>query len=74
MKDLFELIGAIMLIGAAGVACILLCTLPAAFLGWIVATIVGLFTPVSVTYFQCFAIGFGTTLAVGLIKVIYKGN
>ena len=73
MKDLLSLIGVCILIAVGVVTLILailgLISLPFAFMGWVVTTIIGMFMVLSVSYLQMVAVGLGTSVAIGLIKL-----
>lgn len=67
MKDLAELVGIVFIIICAVLAVVLVATTPFALTGWAVTTIVGLFATVTVSYFDCVAVGIGVAIVAKLI-------
>ena len=48
-------------------------SLPFAFLGWVVTTMVSLFAgPIAVSYFKYIAVGVGTAIILGLVQLWLK--
>ena len=68
MKEIAELVGIVLIMIVVVLAIVLLATTPFAVLGWAVSTIVGLFTTVAVSYFDCVAIGIGVAIVAKLIS------
>ena len=68
MRELAELSGIVLLIIAAVLGVVLLATTPFALLGWVVTTIISLFTTISVSYFDCVAVGIGVSIVAQLIS------
>lgn len=66
-QDFAELIAIVTVIIVAVLAVILLATLPFAFIGWAVTTIIGLFTTISASYFDCVAVGIGVAIVSSII-------
>jgi len=67
MKEIAELLGITLIIVCAVMAVVLLATTPFALIGWAMATMVGLFTTVSVSYFDCVALGIGVGIVTKII-------
>ena len=66
MKDFIELAGISLIIIVFTLVMALAISTPFAFLGWVMTTIIGLFTTVTVTYFDMVAVGIGVAIVGGL--------
>jgi len=68
MKDWAELLAIVLVIICAVMGVVLLATLPFAFIGWAITTIIGLFTTISASYFDCVAVGIGIAIVAKIIS------
>ena len=68
MREFAELMAILALILAGIFAMLCLISLPLALIGWGVSAIVGLFTPVNITYMGYVAVGVGTPVLINFIR------
>jgi hypothetical protein len=67
MKDLAELLGIVLILIGVVLGVVLLATLPFAFIGWAITTIIGLFMILTASYFDCVAVGIGVAIIASIV-------
>jgi len=68
MNDLLEAMSIILFICVMAIISITFMSLPFAFLGWIVLTVISIFTTLSITYIGSFATGLVTAIIISLFS------
>ena len=72
MNELFKLIGIGVLAVLGFISMILLITLPAALLGWLLLLFINIFTPVAYGYWSCVVVGIVVPLLLNMSRLIFR--